>query len=107
MDHFIPWSKYSVDLAHNFVLAHSSCNGEKSNYLPALPHLSQWMRRNVENISTLEQAFDRQGLVHNLNASVHVARWAYEQAELSGASLWSSKKTFCNLEPGWRELIAI
>jgi 5-methylcytosine-specific restriction endonuclease McrA len=26
VDHFIPWSKYPIDLGHNFVLADSKCN---------------------------------------------------------------------------------
>ncbi len=26
VDHFVPWSLYPVDLGHNFVLAHSTCN---------------------------------------------------------------------------------
>src|SRR5262249_33222516 len=34
VDHFIPWSRYPVDLGHNFVLAHSSCNTQKSDRLP-------------------------------------------------------------------------
>lgn len=106
VDHFIPWSKYPVDLAHNFVLSHRTCNADKSNHLPALQYLERWIKRNTENSTALEEAFNQRGLVHNLKASLHVARWAYEQAELSGASLWVYKKRFCGLEPKWRNLIS-
>lgn len=40
VDHFIPWSRYPVDLGHNFVLAHNQCNNAKSDYLAAEKHLA-------------------------------------------------------------------
>ncbi|WP_305906338.1 HNH endonuclease (plasmid) [Methylomarinum sp. Ch1-1] len=46
VDHFIPWSKYPRDLAHNFVLAHASCNRKKSDMLAAQHHLENWLSRN-------------------------------------------------------------
>jgi hypothetical protein len=33
VDHFIPWSRYPRDLAHNLVLAHGACNARKSDLL--------------------------------------------------------------------------
>ena len=30
IDHFIPWSRYPIDLGHNFVLAHAGCNSAKA-----------------------------------------------------------------------------
>lgn len=35
VDHFIPWSRYPLDLGHNFVLAHASCNQDKRDMLAA------------------------------------------------------------------------
>jgi HNH endonuclease len=35
LDHFIPWTKYSINLRHNFVLSHSSCNNSKSDFFQA------------------------------------------------------------------------
>ena len=32
-DHFIPWSRYPVDLGHNFVFSHPGCNNDKSDLL--------------------------------------------------------------------------
>ena len=37
VDHFIPWSRYPLDLGHNFVLAHASCNRDKRDMLSAPP----------------------------------------------------------------------
>ena len=46
VDHFIPWSRYPLDLGHNFVLAHGSCNQDKRNMLAATGHLERWVERN-------------------------------------------------------------
>lgn len=46
VDHFVPWSKYPRDLAHNFVLAHAECNRRKSDMLAAERHLNRWLERN-------------------------------------------------------------
>ena len=32
LDHFIPWSRYPIDLGHNFVFAHARCNGDKRDF---------------------------------------------------------------------------
>ena len=46
VDHFVPWSRYPVDLGHNFVLAHGSCNLAKADHLAATEHLARWSARN-------------------------------------------------------------
>ncbi len=46
VDHFVPWSRYPVDLGHNFVLAHGRCNADKSDLLGAERHLHRWVERN-------------------------------------------------------------
>jgi 5-methylcytosine-specific restriction endonuclease McrA len=52
VDHFMPWSRYPLDLGHNFVLAHAVCNADKRDMLAATGHLERWVRRNdVENTS--------------------------------------------------------
>jgi 5-methylcytosine-specific restriction endonuclease McrA len=107
VDHFIPWTRYSLDLAHNFVLAHSSCNSNKRDFLPDIPHLERWMARNKTRESYLRETFDGANLLHDLNASIHITRWAYEQAELSGASVWSAKDIVRPLTSEWKSLIDI
>jgi 5-methylcytosine-specific restriction endonuclease McrA len=42
VDHFIAWSRYPTDLAHNFVLADDRCNNRKRDRLPAVEHLERW-----------------------------------------------------------------
>jgi len=43
VDHFIPWSRYPVDLGHNFVAACRDCNTAKSDTLAAVDHLNRWV----------------------------------------------------------------
>jgi hypothetical protein len=92
------------NLGHNFVLAHSSCNGRKSDLLAALPHLDHWRRRNDDLGVGLAQRFDERKLVHSLDGSHQVARWAYQQAENAGASVWLRGREVVPLNPGWRSL---
>ncbi|WP_405243207.1 HNH endonuclease [Lentisalinibacter salinarum] len=104
VDHFIPWSRYPLDLGHNFVLSHAGCNGRKSDYLAANQHLERWVARNSKQGRELESALDGEGLPHDAVASRHIAKWAYEQAEMAGALVWVRGKEMAYLGPAWREL---
>lgn len=88
VDHFIPWSRYPVDLAHNFVLADTSCNTSKGSRLAATEHLDRWIERNHSHGNDLAVAFSNVGVIHNLPASMRVAQWAYTQAAFSGGLGW-------------------
>lgn len=101
VDHFIPWSLYSLDLGHNFVLAHASCNVSKSDYLPAPPHLERWLTRNQEHKTYLAECFEKRSLVYDLQTSTNVARWAYQQAEQAAAYVWLQSKKLQPLTPEW------
>lgn len=101
VDHFVPWSRYSVDLAHNFVLAHPSCNNRKRDRLAALPHLERWVRRNVAGRGELEPRFERARLAHDLGASVCVTRWAYGQASAAGSLVWQRADELVPLPEDW------
>jgi hypothetical protein len=57
VDHFIPWSRYPLDLGHNFVLAHAACNNDKRDMLAATDHLERWIRRNDAEDKALIQVF--------------------------------------------------
>jgi hypothetical protein len=46
VDHFIPWSRYRLDLGHNYALAHTRCNVDKSDRLAAFDRLKRWHGRN-------------------------------------------------------------
>ncbi|MDE2294331.1 MAG: hypothetical protein KGL36_02620 [Gammaproteobacteria bacterium] len=58
IDHFVPWSRYPRDLAHDLVLA-------------AEAHLERWMRRNADH-----------------GNAIGVARWAYAHGQPLHARTW-------------------
>ena len=97
--------QYPLDLAHNLVVAHKTCNMNKSDYLPAVPHLERWVQRNEDRCNHLTQLFNEIGAIHNLPASLRVAHWAFEQAETDGADVWLKAKNLCVLDPRWHELL--
>jgi hypothetical protein len=104
VDHFIAWSRYPLDLGHNFVATDSSCNGDKCDRLPALRHLARWTERNADE--SLAADFDRAGLPHDRSATLRVAEWAYGTAERTNAQLWVAGRD--DLEPlpaNWRSQI--
>jgi hypothetical protein len=88
VDHFIPWSRYPLDLGHNFVLAHSTCNQDKRDMLAAPGHLERWVNRNDTKASTLSQIFEAARFPFDGDASLSVAEWAYENAERAQALVW-------------------
>ena len=107
VDHFVPWSLYPVDLGHNFVLAHASCNAAKKDRLAAYEHLHRWCGRNVELGKELGQAFDVVGVLHDLPASWRVTSWAYGQAAAAGVHVWQTGRRSVPLEPRWNQLQAL
>jgi HNH endonuclease len=87
-DHFIPWSRYPIDLGYNFVLAHARpCNAKKSDRIAAVEHLDSWVKRNVELGKTLAAEFDRLQIIHDLPTSFKVGvfsnrkLWWFDVAE--------------------------
>lgn len=105
VDHFIPWSRYPVDLGHNFVLAHARpCNLKKSDRIPCIEHLESWVTRNQEHGRSLAAEFDRRGIVHELRTSQKVARWAYSQVESSGGLTWHDSENLVPLPAEWHSL---
>jgi len=102
VDHFIPWSRYPVDLGHNFVLAHKGCNGSKSDYLASPHHLEHWMERNSLHEAALKKEFALLAIEHDLNSSYQITHWAYEQTESSGGLVWAEKKSLQPLDTSWR-----
>jgi 5-methylcytosine-specific restriction endonuclease McrA len=86
VDHFVPWSKYPRDLAHNFVLAHAECNRRKSDMLAAERHLNHWLERNQRY--GVEISGELNGFLADNDCSNRVTRWAYEQGIAAGAYGW-------------------
>lgn len=107
VDHFVPWSRYPLDLGHNFVLAHSVCNRSKRDFLAAPQHLERWQIRNQTFGKALSQEFDTRGIYHNLEATEKIAFWAYSQAESAGSNLWINSNDVLPIDRSWRQLLSV
>ncbi len=88
VDHFIPHSLYPRDLAHNFVLAHPSCNRSKSDTLAAKAHLHRWLEFVQSNTDNLSQIGYDAGIMADESSMNSVARWGYTNALAGGAQGW-------------------
>ena len=105
VDHFIAWSRYPVDLGHNFVLAHRGCNSAKADHLAAVDYLSKWSERNREFGTQLGEEFDRVNVTHDLSISTRITLWAYEQADAVGGLTWVKGKALVPLESDWEHAL--
>lgn len=88
VDHFVPFSQYPRDLAHNFVLAHPACNRSKSDTLAARPHLEHWLERLVRHADSLNEIGHAAGMVSDIQVSRKIAAWGYTSAASSGGHAW-------------------
>ena len=105
VDHFIPWARYAVDLGHNFVLSHKSCNGDKSDYLASENFLDKWVKRNLVSGDMLSGYFDDKKLTHNLSTSISVSKWAYKQCSDNYGLVWiGHQKGFTKLSNKWTSI---
>jgi len=105
VDHFIRWSRYPRDLAHNLVLAHKNCNHAKRDMLAAERHLESWLARNDRHGDILLTAGEQAGLIADLPGTLSVTSWAYEDCERIGASVWLEGSSVERLSTAWRELL--
>ena len=105
VNHFIPWSKYSVHLGHNFVVAHQSCNSAKADHLAAAEFLAAWAQRNAEHRSYLAEQFSLHNVLHDLPTSARIANWAYEQTFEAGGLTWLKREEMVPLPMDWRRPI--
>lgn len=105
VDHFIPWSRYPVDLGHNFVLAHGSCNTQKSDRLAAVKHLERWCERNIKHGQELVRAFQERNIIHDEHASWRVTSWAYSQAQAASSLVWLHGNELIALSPEWEQVV--
>ena len=101
VDHFVPWSRYPVDLGHNFVLAHQACNGSKSDRLAAGEHLSRWTGLIQAEGSRLKSEFDRRQVFNDLAVSVSITRWAYTQTLQARGLTWLGGEKLLKIEAEW------
>jgi 5-methylcytosine-specific restriction endonuclease McrA len=105
VDHFVPWSKYPRDLAHNFVLSHVSCNRQKSDMLAAERHLHNWLDRNRRYGADLKSELNN--FLVDIECSNRVTYWAYEQGITIGSRGWLDGKTTESLRRDCLRLIEL
>jgi hypothetical protein len=105
VDHFIPWSKYPVDLGHNFVLAHVKCNHQKRDFHAAEEHLGTWLERNDLHGRSLNQFFSQARVANSLESSVSISRWAYTQTANANGLVWVKDDVYQHLGSSWIALL--
>lgn len=101
VDHFVPWSRYPVDLGHNFVLAHQACNSSKSDRLAAGGHLARWTGLLERQGQFLKTEFDRRRIFNDLAVSVSITRWAYTQTLQARGMTWLGGNRLLKVEAEW------
>jgi len=105
VDHFIPWSRYPRDLAHNLVLAHGTCNSHKSDLLGGEVYLERWVQFLSDHDADLRTIGTEAGLLVDRATSVAVAEWSYGHAERVQAEVWLGGTEYGHLSAGWRGLL--
>ena len=99
VDHFIPFSHYSRDLAHNFVLAHPTCNRSKSDTLAAGPHLERWLERIDRHANAISDIAMTAGMLADPQVSLKIADWGYTTAIARGGSAWLAPGRYEAIDP--------
>ncbi|MGD0493987.1 MAG: HNH endonuclease [Steroidobacteraceae bacterium] len=106
VDHFIPWSRYPRDLAHNLVLAHKECNRHKSDLVAAEVHLDRWLTRNQTHGGAIAEAARSGNIIVDARGTTSVARWAYAHTAHLRAATWVRGDEVAPLSGRWRALLA-
>jgi hypothetical protein len=106
IDHFVPWSRYPRDLAHNLVLAHKECNRHKSDLLAAEAHLDRWFLRNQAHGAAISEAGRRANIIVDLSGTVSVAGWAYAHGASLRSATWLRGEEVEPLSGRWQSLLA-
>ncbi len=105
VDHFIPWSRYPLDLGHNFVLACGQANRSKSDHIASEEHLEHWTRFCLKNHPILIERFEDLGIQHNLRNSFQVAHWCYTGVQQAQAQVWIGGTSLRKLSGRWQDVL--
>jgi 5-methylcytosine-specific restriction endonuclease McrA len=93
VDHFIPWKKYSRNLAENLVLSCTTCNRSKSDMLAAKVHLENWLL-NAANDLQRNKEIRELGFISDLDCNRRIAIWAYRNAAIASTNVWVKKNYY-------------
>ena len=91
---------------HNFVLAHTTCNQHNRDTLAAPVHLERWVRRSLDEGAALREMLDSARFPYDVDASMSVAEWSYENAERAGALVWVGGGETLKLSGEWRRVFS-
>jgi hypothetical protein len=105
IDHFVPWSRYPRDLAHNLVWAHKECNRRKSDLLAAETHLDRWLARNQAHGAAISEAARSANIIVDVAGTVSVAGWAYAHGASLHAAAWLQGDEVEPLSGRWQSLL--
>jgi len=105
IDHFVPWSRYPRDLAHNLVLAHKECNRHKSDLLAAEAHLDRWLSRNQTHGTVISEAARAANIIVDPSGTLSVAGWAYSHGSSLQAATWLRGDEVERLSGRWQSLL--
>ncbi|MDA0745624.1 MAG: hypothetical protein O2954_03845 [bacterium] len=105
VDHFIPWSRYPMDIGHNFVLASPSANQSKSDHIAAEEHLEKWSSFCLDHHATLVRGFETLGFPYSLTNSFQITRWCYENVHKAQAQVWVRGKILRKLSASWKPIL--
>lgn len=98
VDHFIPWSKYPNDTAHNFVLADRHCNNAKRDYLADIPFYERWQFKNQTYHRDITGFAIEKGFAAHLATFEKICSWAYHLARENQDLVWQPPKHFKVIE---------
>ena len=107
VDHFIPFAHYPRDIAHNFVLAHPTCNRSKSDMLAAKKHLGRWLERLEHRADDLTELGVQAGLVTGAAGCRRVASWGYSTGFASGGAAWVAPGSFEPIDTSYIDCFAL
>ncbi len=105
VDHFIAFSRYPRDLAHNFVLAHAACNRSKSDALAAKRHLERWLARLVHRADDLAEIGVEAGLVVDAEVCRRVVAWGYASGVANNSAAWIAPNVFEAVDSSYLDLV--
>ena len=107
VDHFVPWARYPADLGQNFILAHSRCNGAKSDFLAAEQYLAAWAARNREHQAELQERLTAAAIPCDPAASHQITQWIYWQTEKARGQVLVEERVLRHLGPDWMSCFAL
>ena len=93
VDHFFPWSRYPDDRLDNLVVAHSTCNRQKKDFLASAHHLASWARRLSDRDADLDQIAHAVDWPRDTARSLGVIRGTYLKLP-DGVALWQRSRDF-------------